>query len=645
MAGEARATSASAVEPHTDGTSPGQETQQEQSDDVSMAGDDGTAATGSNETLRVSGSASAESRDSGEGGGQRQAIPGSPFAEQDTGSEDRVFDATGLDLAAEFPRILQEMSENGAEDAGYHKFSTAKTLPVNAVFDEAQLRGAKVEARRYFPSTRENTGGVVPLGIKHRCVIPPKPQITNVEGRDDSEAVDLLEQRLRNKDGLCDVYYQVDIDLEDPDLRQLLQLPDDESPIKSLKGDHLPPERDIPGINTPFGYRSTSAFGVFPLHQDDYKLHAVNLLYQGEKIWIIIPAACSGKLEDLIRSSLPKRSQQPCTQFVRHRPMFIPPAVLKSNGIDFHVVRQKAGQGLVVWPGAYHQGFSLGPTVAEAINYASSKPGAEVYVDCTTACNNGSNPVTLEVLAPAAGGAAGKKRKQAPRRSHVPVTKKAKTALANQAAKRLAGPPPRPLEDILLHHVSFMIQPKQLEPQLRDLEPGLDAGTVSDLTRLFYGIGSPDALFALKCSFETGMLYSERLPDDSLTHTARSLYILHSQRKHNAIQGRLYATRFRQQKDHLGENLQQGRRQTRRTRVRQDGQDFSGKASAEAFKRLTKDVWPKVEDEATLQQYQKVLENDYKRARNYVRLVECFSEGVLLLLPPAGDKYSFRESV
>ena len=69
--------------------------------------------------------------------------------------------------------------------------------------------------------------------------------------------------------------------------------------------------------------------------------------------------------------------------------------MLESLKIPYKVVVQRAGEVVVTFPWAAHQGFSHGITVAEAINYSESDPCDNIkYRTCTRICS--SHPITAE---------------------------------------------------------------------------------------------------------------------------------------------------------------------------------------------------------------------------------------------------------
>ncbi|CAH0042062.1 unnamed protein product [Clonostachys rhizophaga] len=188
------------------------------------------------------------------------------------------------------------------------------------------------------------------------------------------EEVRKQDDRLRSN-SLEGVYYATDMLAADEADRRARGLPA-VSPIHPLAGDQLRKTTcAIQGIHSPYCYESAHKEGApFLLHTEDFQLCSVNLLHQGRKIWICVFPDASNELEDKLRQVKPGgKSLLPCSQFIRHACIYISTTELDKWGIPYTIVDQRAGEIVVTLPSTYHQGFSLGYTKAEAVNYADKK--------------------------------------------------------------------------------------------------------------------------------------------------------------------------------------------------------------------------------------------------------------------------------
>lgn len=159
-----------------------------------------------------------------------------------------------------------------------------------------------------------------------------------------------------------------------------------ESILQPLQGNRLSETiRPIQGIHTPYFYQSGSAPGaLFAMHIEDAKLYSVNILYEGRKIWIIVPPRAREQLEQRLLESNP--GARPCSQFVRHLNVFVPVSTLEAWGIEFFVIDQRAGDAIITLENTYHQGFCVGSSAAEAVNYAPKDWDVHDYTFCSRGC-------------------------------------------------------------------------------------------------------------------------------------------------------------------------------------------------------------------------------------------------------------------
>ncbi|KAJ9634522.1 hypothetical protein H2199_008979 [Coniosporium tulheliwenetii] len=156
--------------------------------------------------------------------------------------------------------------------------------------------------------------------------------------------------------------------LEHKGMKKKTGLPS-KSAIWPSEGDLLRGTRHaIPGIHCPYAYQAVDTFGTpFAMQHEDFGLFSLNHLYAGEKIWTIIAPAHMEKLDEKLKSTSPGISG--CAQFLRHAATYIPCPLLDEWGIQFRIIRQMPREVIITFPRAYHQGFSVGATPAEASNY------------------------------------------------------------------------------------------------------------------------------------------------------------------------------------------------------------------------------------------------------------------------------------
>ena len=133
----------------------------------------------------------------------------------------------------------------------------------------------------------------------------------------------------------------------------------------------LSSKKHFPGIHSPYFYLSKGK-SFFHLHREDCSLRSANILHKGApKLWTMIDPKSKDRLEGKVLEALNIRSTI-CDQFIRHRNLIIPPAILRKWGISFKLILQKPGDIVTVRGDTYHYGINLGSNLAEAINYATA---------------------------------------------------------------------------------------------------------------------------------------------------------------------------------------------------------------------------------------------------------------------------------
>lgn len=111
----------------------------------------------------------------------------------------------------------------------------------------------------------------------------------------------------------------------------------------------------------------------FPLHTEDMDLGAVNYLHWGmPKIWYIVVGDDAKLMEKKIVEALSAQIENQCDNIFRHKDYIVTREFLSANNINYTVLHQNAGEFIVTFPRAYHQGFNLGPNFAEATNFATA---------------------------------------------------------------------------------------------------------------------------------------------------------------------------------------------------------------------------------------------------------------------------------
>ncbi len=191
--------------------------------------------------------------------------------------------------------------------------------------------------------------------------------------------------------GLEDVHYCTDISLRTERDRTRFGLP--QSRIHPLKGNQLYHTRyEVPGIHWPYGYGSPGFGAPFSAHHEDFELLSVNDLWKGRKLWLLISPESKLKLESKLKDTNPRLYTMECAQFLRHESTFILLSTLKAWEIRYSILDQRSHEIIITFPNAYHQGFSVGYTLAEAVNYADTSWNIEKYRDCSDRCPSSTIP-------------------------------------------------------------------------------------------------------------------------------------------------------------------------------------------------------------------------------------------------------------
>lgn len=128
----------------------------------------------------------------------------------------------------------------------------------------------------------------------------------------------------------------------------------------------------IPGVTTSYVYMGMSA-SLFGFHDEDMVLYSINYLAQGAfKVWYIVPPSFHDRALQAFRSDVRRCNEyegRTCFASHMHKDLFLNPDWFSQHGIPVHVLVQKPGQAVVLFPRALHQGFNCGENVAIATNF------------------------------------------------------------------------------------------------------------------------------------------------------------------------------------------------------------------------------------------------------------------------------------
>lgn len=601
-----------------------------------------------------------------------------------------------LDQWNDFPRFLEFTERLGAKDVGICKVQLPQEACLGVTSVDVNLENHKASHLSIAPQSN----GTFRLETEEVDVVPAtalalsSSPVTNSYTTD--EYIDRYERLLGNEEGLQNVYYYVDMDAQTEEVRSKLGLPI-ESPIWPLQGDCLPNTNvSIPGIHWPYCYRSGPAFGAsFTAHIEDYYLYSVSYLYESEKIWYAIAPRDRLALEEKLRTTNLSTYTTTCSQFLRHSPTLIPRSTLQEWGIAYTVVHQRPGEAVITFPRTYHQGFSVGPTVAEAINYADAGWNFDDYVDC----KGGTCPPVhirremmhfrkdgepqLEMrevgeneLSDISKHESAKKRftkrrvresqteKEQPRQSISRASGFRKRTSSNHdlQGRNKKNPRQSTTRTELVPFETFgripenTIQPQNLYKKLTEHLNNTDITTLRFLTRLFFAIASPDAFADLRetCSTvrEQGTFPAPEYTN-TVESTVKAIDTLDSAAFANRILRRNYLVllvehRHEREAHHKSQLSTRNPKSTRSKAQQSDGvqrQYAFGRPSSMALTDLMGEAYPDLKPpsrqrEAEGTEYHKklkALKTKLESGRNWHLLKQRFSAGILALVPVGGE--------
>lgn len=128
----------------------------------------------------------------------------------------------------------------------------------------------------------------------------------------------------------------------------------------------------IAGVNVPWVYFG-ALFSTFCWHNEDNYLYSCNYNHKGApKLWYGVPGnpeAAKG-FEKVFRSYL-SITLRDNPDLMHHITTMFSPRLLQNSNVPVYKIVQNEGEFVFTFPRAYHGGFSLGPNVGEAVNFAT----------------------------------------------------------------------------------------------------------------------------------------------------------------------------------------------------------------------------------------------------------------------------------
>jgi hypothetical protein len=128
----------------------------------------------------------------------------------------------------------------------------------------------------------------------------------------------------------------------------------------------------VNGINVPWMYHG-SLFTTFCWHNEDNHLYSINYHHKGApKQWYGVPGAkeAAEGLEKVFKSYLSmKMREEP--DLLHHITTMFSPRLLQNAQVPVYKTLQYEGEFVVTFPRAFHGGFSMGPNIGEAVNFAT----------------------------------------------------------------------------------------------------------------------------------------------------------------------------------------------------------------------------------------------------------------------------------
>jgi hypothetical protein len=128
----------------------------------------------------------------------------------------------------------------------------------------------------------------------------------------------------------------------------------------------------INGINVPWMYYG-SLFTTFCWHNEDNHLYSINYHHKGApKQWYGVPGTkeAADGLEKVFKSYLSMKMRD-VPDLLHHITTMFSPRLLQNADVPVSNLIQYEGEFVVTFPRAFHGGFSYGPNMGEAVNFAT----------------------------------------------------------------------------------------------------------------------------------------------------------------------------------------------------------------------------------------------------------------------------------
>lgn len=128
----------------------------------------------------------------------------------------------------------------------------------------------------------------------------------------------------------------------------------------------------INGINVPWMYYG-SLFTTFCWHNEDNYLYSINYHHTGApKQWYGVPGTQKDAegLEKVFKNYLSMKMRD-VPDLLHHITTMFSPRLLQKAEVPIYKLLQHEGEFVVTFPRAFHGGFSMGPNIGEAVNFAT----------------------------------------------------------------------------------------------------------------------------------------------------------------------------------------------------------------------------------------------------------------------------------